>query len=65
MKEFYHLETWPEFLLQLSGLRTQLAYMRIWVRSLTSLSGLRIWHCCKLLCRLQTWLGSDFAVAGI
>ena len=23
----------------------------------------RIWHCCELWCRLQTWLGSQVAVA--
>ena len=27
--------------------------MRMWVQSLASLNGLRIWHCCKRLCRLQ------------
>ena len=27
--------------------------MRIWVRSLLSISGLRIQHCCELWCRLQ------------
>ena len=31
--------------------------------SLASLSGLRIWHCHELWCRLQTWLGSGFAEA--
>ena len=30
---------------------------------LASLSVLRIWHCCELQCRLQTWLGSSVAVA--
>ena len=30
---------------------------------LASLSGLRIWGCCKLWCRLQTQLGSHVAVA--
>ena len=35
----------------------------MWVRSLASLSGLRI-HCChELWCRSQTWLGSGVAVA--
>ena len=42
-------EMW-EFLLWLSGLRTQLVSMRTWVRSLASLTGLRIWCCCKLWC---------------
>ena len=39
--------------------------VRLRVRSLTSLSGLRIWRCHKLLCRLQLQLGSDVAVAGV
>ena len=30
--------------------------MRLWVQSLASLSGLRIWCCRELWCRLQTWL---------
>ena len=34
-----------------------------WVRSLASLGGLRIQHCCELWCRSQTWLGFDVAVA--
>ena len=37
--------------------------MRTWVQSLASLSGLRIWRCHELWCRLQTWLGSCVAVA--
>ena len=52
-----------ELLLWLSGLRTQLQSMRMQVRSLASLSGLRIRHCCELWYRSQTWLGSDIAVA--
>ena len=40
-----------------------LGTMRVRVRSLASLSGLRIWHCHELWCRLQTRLGSDVAVA--
>ena len=36
---------------------------RTWVQSLTSLSGLRIWHCCGLWCRSWTRLGSLVAVA--
>ena len=52
-----------EFPLWLSGLRTWLVSMRMWVWSLASLSGLRIWHCHKLWCRWQTWLRSCFAVA--
>ena len=27
------------------------------------LSGLRIWHCCELRCRLQMELGADVPVA--
>ena len=33
------------------------------VRSLASLSGLRIWHCRELWCRSQVQLGSHVAVA--
>ena len=47
-----------EFMLWLSGLRTQLVSMRIWVRPQALLIGLRIQHCCKLQCRSQMWLGS-------
>ena len=36
---------------------------KVAVRSLASLSGLRIWHCRELWCRLQTRLGSCMAVA--
>ena len=41
----------------------QLGAMRLRVRSLASLSGLRIRYCRELWCRLQTWLGSGMAVA--
>ena len=37
--------------------------MRFQVRSLTLLSGLRIWHCRELWCKVQTQLGSGIAVA--
>ena len=40
----------------------QLGTMRLWVRFLTSLSGLRISCCCELWCRQQTRLGSRIAV---
>ena len=36
---------------------------RMWVRSLALLSGVRIWHCHELWCRLQSRLGSRIAVA--
>ena len=29
----------------------QLGSMRLWVRTLVLLSGLKIWHCCELWCR--------------
>ena len=48
LKKFY----W-EFPLWLSGLRTQLVFMKMQVPSLASLSGLRIHGCQKLWCRLQ------------
>ena len=41
----------------------RLGTMRLWVRSLASLSGLRIWRCHELWCRSQTHLRSDVAVA--
>ena len=34
--------------------------MRVW--SLTSLSGLEIWHCCELWSRSPMWLGSHVAM---
>ena len=39
--------------------------MRLWVQSLASLSGLRIWHCREreLWCRLQPQLRTHIAVA--
>ena len=37
--------------------RIRLGTMRLWVRSLASLSELKIWHCYELWCRLQTLLG--------
>src|SRR5512134_2112105 len=37
--------------------------MRLRVRSLPLLSGLRIWRCRELWCRLQTQLGSHVAVS--
>jgi len=39
--------------------------MRLRVRSLASLSGLRIWHCCELWCRLQTWLWYRLAATAL
>ena len=41
----------------------RLRTMRLQVRSLASISRLRIWHCCELWCRSQTLLGSCIAVA--
>ena len=37
--------------------------MRMWVPFLASLSGLKIWCCHELWCRLQTWLRFHVAVA--
>ena len=50
-----------EFLLWLSGLRTQLVSLRMPVGSLASLSGLRIQHCYKLQCGLQMCLRAGVA----
>ena len=41
----------------------QLVSVRMWVRSLASLSGLRIRHDRELWCRSQRWLRSCVAVA--
>ena len=47
-----------KFLLWLSGLRNRVVVsMRMWVRSLALLSGLRLRRCRELWCRLQTRLG--------
>ena len=43
--------------------RIQLGTMRLQVRSLALISGLRIWHCHELWCRSQMQLGSHTAVA--
>ena len=43
--------------------RIRIGTMRLWVRSLAFLGGLRIRHCCELWCRSQTWLGSGIVVA--
>ena len=52
------------------GVTVMVQWKRIWlgtmtlrVRSLASLSGLRIQHCPELWWRLQMWLGSDVATA--
>ena len=43
--------------------RIQLGTMRLQVQSLASFSELRIWRCCELWGRSQTWLRSDLALA--
>ena len=43
--------------------RVQRGTMRFWVRSLASLSGLRMGRCRELWCRSQTRLGYDVTVA--
>ena len=53
-------EAFPSWL---NGLGTQLASVRMRVRSLASLSGLRIQPCHELWCRSQTQLGSHVIVA--
>ena len=47
----------------LAGGASVVVSVRLQVRSLASLSGLRIQRCCKLQCRSQMWLGSDVDVA--
>ena len=41
----------------------QLVTMRLWVQSLASLSGLKIWHCRELWHKSQMWRRSGVAVA--
>ena len=43
--------------------RIRLVSMRMQVRFLAPLSGLRIWHRCELWCGSQMQLGSHVAVA--
>ena len=52
-----------EFPSWLSGQRIRLGTMRLRVRSLALLHGLRIWGCRELWCRSQTRLGSCVAAA--
>ena len=52
-----------EFPLWLSGLRTDMVSVRMWVQALATLSGLRIWCCHKLWHWSQMWLRSRAAVA--
>ena len=52
-----------EFPLWLGRLKTQLVFMKMQVWSLTLLSGLSIWLCCKMWHRLQMWLRSCIAAA--
>ena len=42
--------------------KIQLVSMRMQVRLLASLSGLRIWHCCKLRCSLKMQFRSRVAL---
>ena len=60
---FSKVEKFQEFPLWLSGSQTQLVSMRMRVRSLASLSGLRIQLCNEPWCRSQMWLRSGAAVA--
>ena len=43
--------------------QTRLVSVRMQVRSLALLSGLKIQHYCKLQCRAWTWLGSGVTIA--
>ena len=57
----FKITTCMELPLWLSGLRTQLISMKMWVGSLALLSGLRIQHCHKLWHMLQMQLRSIVA----
>ena len=59
----YKMGRKQEFPLWLSGEQIRLGTMRLRVRSLASLIGLRIRHCCELWCRSQMRLRSRVAVA--
>ena len=52
-----------KFLLWLNRLRTLLVPMRMWVWSLASLSGLRVWRCHEVQCRSKMQLSSSVALA--
>ena len=45
--------------------QTQLVSMKIWVQSLASISGLRIWHCLELCCKSQIQLGISSCGCGV
>ena len=60
-KDFYNVQLRVPVVAQWKRIRV--GTMRLWVRSLASLSRLRIQWCCEMWCRLQTWLGSGIAVA--
>ena len=47
----------------LVGKEHNIVSVKIWVCFLASLSGLRIWHCCRLQYRWQMWLRYSLAVA--
>ena len=59
----WDFNSWPGVPIVAQHKRTWLVSMRMQVRSLASLSGLRIWRCHVLQGRSQTWLGSCMAVA--
>ena len=61
--EGIHSKMVLEFPLWLSRLKPQLVSMRMQVRSLALISGVRIQLCCELWCRSQMGLGSAVAVA--
>ena len=55
--DWHHIE--EEFLLWLSELRTSVVSVRMWVRTLASLSRFRVWHCQLVTDLAQIWLSSD------
>ena len=61
--KFFFLTFYPGVPVVAQRKRIWLGSMRTRAQSLALLSGLRMWHCRELWCRLQTWMGSDFAVA--
>ena len=55
------METRNDLYIKIPGL--DIVSMRMQVQSLASISGLRIWHCCKLWRGSQMWLESEVAMA--
>ena len=58
-----YTEIWQGVLVVVQWVKDLTLSLRMWVQSLASLSGLRIWCGCKLWHRSQMWLASSVAMA--